>query len=371
MTGNDILLRAEALRREFTARSGFLGLGRRGTNAVNGVSLEISRGETLALVGESGCGKSTVASLLTGLDTPTSGRVLWKGDDITAMGRKARRQLTSEIQIVFQDPYGSLNRRMRVFDIIAEPMQIHRTASGADLRERVFALLRIVGLGEEHADRKPHAFSGGQRQRIGIARALALNPQLLILDEPVSALDVSVQAQILNLLKRLQATYGLSYLFISHDLSVVRHMADRVAVMYLGQIVEEAATDAIFTDPRHPYTQLLLSAIPNVNRIGNPSVIAEGEMPDPGEELVGCSFRNRCPIAVGPCAQQKPGLEALPNQTESLDPPAFSRNQNAGIFWQARDVMRYSSSQEHVVRCLHEGLSLRNGLKECGRSALL
>jgi len=315
MTQSTELLQVRNLRRHFIKSRGIFRPQKTVTRAVNDVSLEVGRGETLALVGESGCGKSTVASLLTGLIKPTDGHIIWKNRDITDLKPTDRRALTRDIQIVFQDPYGSLNRKMRVFDIIAEPLQIHKIASGSDLQTRVNELLRTVGLTEEHARRLPHEFSGGQRQRIGIARALALNPQLLILDESVSALDVSVQAQILNLLKELQSRLNLSYLFISHDLSVVRYMADRVAVMYLGQIVETGSKQAIFEAPLHPYTRTLLSAAPSVRRIGAPQSIAEGEMPDPTRLPTGCSFRNRCPVAFDRCATSGPDLIPAGPQT--------------------------------------------------------
>jgi oligopeptide/dipeptide ABC transporter ATP-binding protein len=315
MTHSIELLKVQNLRRHFTTSKGVLRRQRTVTRAVNGVSLQVGQGETLALVGESGCGKSTVASLLTGLIKPTEGQISWKGRDITDLKSSDRRALTRDIQIVFQNPYGSLNPKMSVFDIVAEPLQIHKIVSGPGLRMRVSELLRTVGLNEEHGRRRPHEFSGGQRQRIGIARALALNPQLLILDEPVSALDVSVQAQILNLLKELQSRLGLSYLFISHDLSVVRYMADRVAVMYLGQIVETGSKQAIFEAPLHPYTRTLLSAAPSVRRIGAPHSISEGEMPDPTRLPSGCSFRNRCPLAFDRCATSRPELVAAGPQT--------------------------------------------------------
>lgn len=309
------LLQVHNLRRHFAKTQGLLRRRTLVTRAVDDVSLEVLPGETLALVGESGCGKSTVASLLTGLMKPTSGQIIWKGRDITDVKHSGRRALTREIQIVFQDPYGSLNRRMTAFDIIAEPLRIHRAAAGPKLRDRVNDLLRLVGLNEEHGSRLPNEFSGGQRQRIGIARALALNPELLILDEPVSALDVSIQAQILNLLKDLQSRLKLSYLFISHDLSVVRYMADRVAVMYLGQIVETGTRDALFDTPLHPYTRTLLAAAPSFHRIGSPVDIPEGEMPDPSKPPSGCSFRDRCPMAFGRCVENQPELVDYTTQT--------------------------------------------------------
>lgn len=315
MMGSRPILQVHNLRRHFTKTQGLLKRETLVTRAVDNVSLEVLPGQTLALVGESGCGKSTIASLLTGLMKPTSGQIIWKGRDITDAGRSERRALTRDIQIVFQDPYGSLNRRMTAFNIIAEPLRIHKAVAGPKLRDRVNELLRLVGLSEEHGSRLPNEFSGGQRQRIGIARALALNPKLLILDEPVSALDVSIQAQILNLLKDLQSRLKLSYLFISHDLSVVRYMADRVAVMYLGQIVETGSRDAVFERPLHPYTKTLLAAAPSFHRIGNPIDIPEGEMPDPTKPPSGCSYRDRCPVNFERCVDTQPELFEHATQT--------------------------------------------------------
>lgn len=280
--------------------------------AVDGVSFAIGEGETLGLVGESGCGKSTTGRLMTRLIEPSSGDILFRGRSIQGMGREATRRLRREMQIIFQDPYASLNPRMNVEQIIGDPLLIHGMRSRRERRERVFDLLSRVGLPLHHASRYPHEFSGGQRQRVGIARALALNPQLVVCDEPVSALDVSVQAQIVNLLRRLQEELNLSYLFISHDLSVVKHVCDRIAVMYLGRVVEIGPKRAIYTRPAHPYTQSLLSTIP----VPDPErrrqrIVLEGEMPDPSNPPPGCRFHKQCPMAMDVCRQVEPELTNL------------------------------------------------------------
>lgn len=302
------LLRVEGLSKKFNV-SGAWPWQRRTLSAVNDVSFGIDPGETLSLVGESGCGKSTAGRMLVGLTAPSAGRILFEGQDLSGQSAGQQRAMRRHIQLIFQDPYGSLNPRMTVGELIAEPALLHGLVDRRNANDRVAELLGLVGLAKRHAARYPHEFSGGQRQRIGIARALAVEPRLIVCDEPVSALDVSVQAQIVNLLQSLQDRLGLSYLFISHGLSVVRHISHRVAVMYLGNIVEIGPKVGIFDHPAHPYTRALLAAAP-VARPGarRASVALSGDMPSPLDPPLGCRFHPRCPFAIERCRREIPAL---------------------------------------------------------------
>ena len=304
---SEALLVAEEIVKHYPLRGGLFSRRSGAVRAVDGVSFAIGRGETLGLVGESGCGKTTVARLVLRLEVPTAGRVLFDGTDLLALPPRALRAKRRELQIVFQDPMSSLNPRMTVGEILAEPLRVHRIASGAALDARVVELLEQVGIPPGWRSRYPHEFSGGQRQRIGVARAIALGPRLVVCDEAVSALDVSVQAQVLNLLLELRERLGLAYLFISHDLSVVRHVSDRVAVMYLGQIVEEAPTAALFETPAHPYTRALLSAIPVPDpRRRRERIVLTGDVPSPASPPAGCRFHTRCPAVMARCSREVP-----------------------------------------------------------------
>ncbi len=305
------LLEVSGLAKHFAARSaGWRPAGeRRVVRAVDGVSFSLARGSTLAVVGESGSGKSTTARLVLRLIEPTAGTVRFEGNDIATLGAAALRKLRQRMQIVFQDPFASLNPRMKVGEILEEPLLVHGIGDAAARRARVRQLLELVQLADYHAGRYPHQFSGGQRQRRGIARALAVQPDLVVCDEPVSALDVSIQAQVVNLLKDLQAQLGLSYLFISHDLAVVKYIADRVAVMYLGKLVELAPKDALFASPLHPYTRTLLAAVPRPDPHRHAArQVAAGDIPSPSNPPAGCRFHTRCPFAIERCRQEEPPM---------------------------------------------------------------
>ena len=307
------LLEVQDLYKYFPIHAGLMSRHVADVRAVDGVDFKISSGETLGLVGESGSGKTTIGRLVLRLLNETKGSIKFNGHDITKMKRREIRQLRREMQIIFQDPFASLNPRMTVGDIISEPLKIHNIARGKAADARVQELLKLVGLRTYHANRYPHEFSGGQRQRIGIARALAVNPKFIVCDEPVSALDVSIQAQVINLLEDLQQQFGLTYLFIAHDLSVVRHISTRVAVMYVGKIVELANRDELYRNPLHPYTQALLSAIP----IPDPSVegrrkriVLTGDIPSPVNPPSGCRFHTRCPVAFERCKVEEPAFKS-------------------------------------------------------------
>ncbi|MBI5302673.1 MAG: dipeptide ABC transporter ATP-binding protein [Chloroflexi bacterium] len=313
-----MLLEVRDLKMHFPIKRGFFATKTVGhVKAVDKVSFYIREGETLGLVGESGCGKTTTGRLVLRAYEPTAGEV-WFTDrnlgrvNIPALDKSQLNQLRQNMQLIFQDPYSSLNPRMTLLEIVGEPLYVNQVAQGKELRDRVAELLRVVGLRPEYMTRYPHAFSGGQRQRIGVARALALHPQLVVCDEPVSALDVSVQAQILNLLKELQEKFRLTYLFISHDLSVVEHISDRVAVMYVGKLVESAATTELYINPRHPYTEALLSAAPKPDpRLRTEPIVLQGEVADPANPPSGCYFHPRCQYRIERCVTEEPALREI------------------------------------------------------------
>lgn len=306
---NNILVEVKNLKKYFPIKRGFFSKKGYKVHAVDGVSLNIRLGETLGLVGESGCGKSTLGMTILKLIEPTSGNILFKGEDISTIKGKKLREIRKKMQIIFQDPYTSLNPRMTVKDIIGEALLVHNISKGKERLERVVELLKVVGLREDSLNRYPHEFSGGQRQRIGIARALAVLPQFIVADEPISALDVSIQAQIINLLHELQKKFNLTYLFISHDLRIVEYISDRVAIMYLGKIVELAESKEIYSSPLHPYTKALLSAIPiPIPNFKKEKILLEGDVPNPISPPYGCYFNTRCKYAKPICRQEIPAF---------------------------------------------------------------
>ena len=318
--GKEVLVQVRDLKKHFPISSGIILQRQVGAvKAVDGVSFNIYRGETLGMVGESGCGKSTTGRTVLQLYKPTEGSVVFEGQELTTMGSQDLRKMRRRMQMIFQDPFASLNPRMSVGSIVSEPLRIHKTITGkAEMQEYVEALLERVGLNPYYVNRYPHEFSGGQRQRIGIARALALRPSFIVADEPISALDVSIQAQVVNLLEELQDEFNLTYLFIAHDLSMVRHISDRVAVMYLGKIVEMGPTEEVYENPLHPYTQALLSAVPVPDPMVEATrqrIILRGDVPSPARPPIGCNFNTRCPVAIeGICFQEPdpPLIEITP-----------------------------------------------------------
>ncbi|MCS7462084.1 dipeptide ABC transporter ATP-binding protein [Paenibacillus doosanensis] len=305
------LLTVERLKTYYPIRKGIISRTVGHVKAVDGVNFHIYPGETLGLVGESGCGKSTIGRTIVRLEEPTEGRILFEGRDIAGYSGSHMKKVRSDLQIIFQDPYSSLNPRKRISDILAEPLKVHKIVPEGDIPKEVGKLLEIVGLPSGYKDRYPHEFSGGQRQRIGIARALSLKPKLIVCDEPVSALDVSIQAQVLNLLKDLQKEFHLTYLFIAHGLGAVRYISDRIAVMYLGKVVEIARKEEMFRNPQHPYTQALLSAypVPNPHLRSKERIVIQGDVPSPANPPNGCRFHTRCPLAKAICREQEPELK--------------------------------------------------------------
>ena len=315
MADKEVLMQVRDLKKHFPITRGIVIQRQVGAiKAVDGISFDVYQGETLGLVGESGCGKSTTGRTILQLYRPTAGEVHFEGTDLVNIKGEDLRRMRRRMQMIFQDPYASLNPRMTVGNIIGEPLEVHGIAKGKERRERVQELLRVVGLNPYFVNRYPHEFSGGQRQRIGVARALALNPAFIVCDEPISALDVSIQAQVVNLLEDLQAELGLTYLFIAHDLSMVRHISDRVAVMYLGKIVELTDRDTLYADPQHPYTEALLSAVPIPDPVVEEQrsrIILEGDVPSPANPPVGCNFNTRCAKVMQICHQEEPEFKEI------------------------------------------------------------
>ena len=345
----DVLVDVQDVVKHFPIKQGIFFKKQIGAvHAVEGVSLQVRRGETLGLVGETGCGKSTLARCITRLYPLTSGRITFDGHDISTLDRGGMRPYRRGMQMIFQDPYGSLNPRRRVGSIIGDPLAIHKIADGADRKKRVQELMELVGLNPEHYNRFPAEFSGGQRQRIGVARALALRPKLIVCDEPVSALDVSIQAQVINLLEDLQSELSLTYIFIAHDLSVVRHVSDRVAVMYLGKVVEVAPARDLYTNPRHPYTAALLSA----SVVADPEearsrhrIILTGDVPSPINPPSGCRFHTRCPKAQPVCSQEEPPLT-----TRESDPPSHI----AACHFPVKDGEKLGTAKDEIALAVEE-----------------